>query len=270
MNIPRKVTENDQGSRITSYGEPFDVSRYTDSYGRAWKISMWQLEYLDRVVINFTIPTPNGLTIMYVSCASSQVEYFLYDLKKIVDYIAVSYGGMVDEWQTFLQQKDFLFGPMKGVSVSCTENTSIDVATQGYSFRVNQGLMKITKKSNIFLGFALFVRDGKVVCDVQNATVDESDATGDNNYCLVNLWMKPDDQLPDTYKTDWQTTVVERGYPYNSRAFSSEGRTNIGGILPLVSKNHAYALFAAKEGSVPDDEMGRYLRDFMGSMKVSY
>jgi hypothetical protein len=228
-------------------------------------------------VITLATPTPRGLAIMCVFCDSALKKLWEFDLKKIVDYVGLSYFGNLEEWRGFLGQEDFLFGSMKGISLSYEENASLDLRTRDYSVRLGQDLMNITDRTNLFLGFSVFPKAGEIVLDLRKTIAEQDDTSGANNYCVLYRWSKPDDALPDASKDEWNKCVLAQGYPYNAKAYAEQGRSNIGVLHPSftdkgkvsVPEGFAYTAFLAKEGSVPDGDMARYLQEIIGSMVIS-
>ena len=275
INITRKLTESDQGSRVLSYGKPLRSIPHTDRYGRIWRIDVFLLEYSDQFVMTCSLPLPRGLAMIYIARSSSQSDEWIYDLGKLTDFVNVSYSGTLKEWDTFMKHEDFKLSFMKNVSVTFQEGSFVDVDTRSVSVRVPQGLVGITEKASLFLGSDVFLKNGKPVMDIRKLVLTQESGSS-NNYLTYYRWAKPTDSLPETIKDSWKKNVLERGHPYGGGVYSEDGRTNIGTIHPSyladgkanVPSDFAYTVFASGEGSVPEAEMKKYLRDFADGMKI--
>ena len=269
INITRKLTPGDEGARITSYGTPVQTVAFTDRFDRRWKLNVYFLEYSDQLVMTCTTPTPQGLCMIYVASESGDLDWWLYDMKKLADFMNVSYGGTLEEWDTYLKQEEFRFGAMKQVSVAYREGAYADIDTPSVSTRVREGLTSINGSSDLYLVCDVFTRDGKPVWDIRKILVDSGGASSDN-YLTFYRWTAPTDALPQPMKDDWKKSVIEHGHPYNGKVYSESGRTNLGMLHPaflqgdraVVPNDFAYTIFGSKEGNVSEDEMKNYLQLF--------
>lgn len=275
INITRKLTETDQGSRVISYGKPVTTVAFSDRYGRLWQINVYFLEYSDQFVMTCATPTPQGLSMIYVAKSSAYSDAWLYDMKKIADFMNVSYFGTLEEWDQFLKQDDFRFGATRNISLSYKEHAYVDITTTSVFTRIREGVIGITKDSDLFLGCTVFLKDGKPVCDIRKLTID-TDSVNYNNYLTFYRWTKPTGSLPEDVKDQWKKMVLEHGHPYNGMVYTENGSTNIGMLHPdfvisdkvTIKKDFAYTLFASKEGTVSEADMKAFLQDFANGTHI--
>ena len=274
LNITRKLTSSDQGSRITSYGAPILTLPHTDRFGRTWQINVYLLEYSDQVIITCATPTPRGLSLIYVARYSSDRGFWLYDIRRLADFVNISYSGTLEQWDAFLRQPDFRSGAIKDVSVSFTDRAALEVGCGGFSCRIPQGLINVTKSSKLGLYCSVFLRDGRPVYDVRKLVADSGD--GSDSYYTLFRWSRPTASLPKASKDSWQNNVADRGHPYSGRMYMENGRANIGTLHPaflidgkaVINGDFAYTIFVAKDGSASDEEMAGYLQGFASGLHI--
>jgi hypothetical protein len=220
-------------------------------------------------------PTPEGLSMIYVARASSNIDVWLYDMRKLADFMNVSYFGTLEEWDAFLEQEDFRFGALQQVSVAYNEGAYVDIDTPSVSTHVKEGLVRITKDSDLYLICSVFLKEGKPVWDIRKMLLDAGGAST-NNYLTFYRWTKPTSSLPDEMKDLWKKEVLEHGHPYSGTVYAENGRMNVGTIHPdfvidgkvTIQKDFAYTFFASKEGTVAEEDMKNYLQDFVKETRI--
>ena len=275
INITRKLTPGDEGARVTSYGKPVQTLAFTDRFDRRWQLNVYFLEYSDQLVMTCATPTPQGLCMLYVASESGNLDWWLYDVKKLADFMNISYGGTLEEWDTYLKQDDFRFGALKQVSVTYREGAYADIDMPSVSTRVREGLTSISASSDLYLVCDVFTQDGKPVWDIRKMLVDSGGASSDN-YVTFYRWTAPTAALPQPMKDEWKKNVIDRGHPYNGKVYTENGRTNLGMLHPAflqgertsITNDFAYTVFGSKEGNVAEDEMRNYLQLFAKETRI--
>lgn len=202
INITRKLTQSDQGSRITSYGAPVETTTCTDRYGRKWQINVYLLEYADQAVITLSMPTPTGLSMIYKATDTATKDEWLFDLNKLTNFVNVSYSGTLEQWDTFLRQPDFHGAAMKGVSISYKEGSMVSVSTNSFSSTIPSGLVDVRKDSLLDLYCSVFLRHGAPVFDVRKLVFGPRNSS--SSYYTFYRWSKPTDSLSKVIKDEWQ------------------------------------------------------------------
>ena len=275
INITRRLTDGDQGSRVLSYGKPVQTIPFSDRFDRIWQINVFFLEYSDQFVMTCSTPTPQGLAMIYVARPSADKDAWLYDTRALTDFMNIYYYGTLEEWSAFLQQKDFHFGALKQVSISYKAGAYADIDLGSVSTRVRDGLISVNKDSNLYLGCSVFFRDGKPVWDIRKLNLDSGGAKY-NNFVDFYRWTKPTASLPEDLKNQWPTSVMEQGHPYSGKVYAESGRMNVGMLHPdfvvdgkaMIKGDFAYTLFASKEGNVAEQDMKDYMRDFAKETRI--
>jgi hypothetical protein len=140
---------------------------------------------------------------------------------------------------------------------------------------VKEGLVRITKDSDLYLICSVFLKEGKPVWDIRKMLLDAGGAST-NNYLTFYRWTKPTSSLPDEMKDLWKKEVLEHGHPYSGTVYAENGRMNVGTIHPdfvidgkvTIQKDFAYTFFASKEGTVAEEDMKNYLQDFVKETRI--
>lgn len=269
-NITRKLTDKDEGSRILSYGDPNQTLQHTDFYGRKWNINIWYQEYSDVAIINFTTPNPSGLATIYSTCYTYSIENKLIELKKITDFINISYSGTLKEWTEFLQLKEYLFAPLSDYSVKFTENGSFEIATDSFSLNTNPQFFDVNEKNDLGLYFDVYPYEGGFKWGVRKFIFNAG--SDSDNFLLFYRWNKPVEGLRKSFQEEWDKNIVDREHPYNSVAYTDEGVTKIGTVydndnILLKQDPYAYSLIIAREGTIPSEEIESNLVNYVSSIK---
>lgn len=266
IKFERKVTQGDSGSRITSMGKPFHRETHRDKWGRVWNINQWLMDYADQVIIIWSTPTPQGVSMLYKQVNSSNVYSWMYDMEKIVDYMNVSYMGTLEEWKAFLGREDFLFGPLKNLSMSYKTGSNFSLSTSDFNLKADSQTIAIDDKSTLYVTMNIYVKENSPVWDVRHVLLTESSVKA-NNILLVRL-DKPHPDLPKAYQDSWKNTWVSPSHPYTGEPYREEGITRICALhSSLLGKNagsdtqdHVYAVLISKSGEAGNDEMKALLK----------
>ena len=268
INITRKLTTADQGSRVLSLGAPVQNIPFTDRFGRIWRINLYYVDYSDQFVITCATPVPEGLSLVYAVVPSGNRDSALYDMRMLPDFVNISYSASLAEWSAYLKEEDFRFGALKNVSVSYRPGAFADIDTPSLSTHIQDGLLGITDNCGLFLGCSVFQKSGRLVWDIRKVSLDGGSASRDNFFTLYR-WLAPTSTMSERTQADWNKMILRRGHPYTGKVYSENGRTNAGILHPdfvvddkvVIRKDFAYTLFVSREGTVPEEDMKGYLQD---------
>ncbi len=274
LSIKRKMSQSDEGSRITSYGEPFLNETRIDRFGRSWRLAAWTLEYSDQIVLTASLPTPKGLAILYVAKESSQLGAWLYDMAKLLDFTNISFFGKISEWKDFLASSQLLNGSLSALTLTSPAKGGLEVKTADIQIVFSNSLFTINDDSELYLAFDVYTKKGKPVWDLRKIVLDPGNAG--NSYYLCHRWTSPSPNLSQAQKDNYRSALIERGHPYSGKAYTENGHMNIGTIHPVYLKDakvaipndHAYTVFVSKEGSASDGEMEAFLAEFTASIEI--
>lgn len=261
IKFDRKLTQGDIGARITSMGEPVFTGTHTDRWGRRWNVNHWLMEYADQMIIIFSTPTPQGVSMLYKATSSSDRTDWMWDMKRITDFINISYMGTLEEWKTFFSRKDFLFGPLKSASFAYTAGKSVRLDTADFTMTVPDPTLAIGDKTLMTVNLNVFMKGNSPVWDIRRAIISESaDA---NNFAFVLRMSEPDKNLPKTFHDEWKNYVVDRKHPYAGVPYVEEGnskngavhRAYISGSTTVPKSGSIFFVYAGKSGNKGDDYM---------------
>lgn len=261
INIKRQLNKQDAGTRIVSNGEPVQSADYRDRYGRNWKVNVWIMEFIDKAVITFTLPTPSGVSLIYKSIPTSAKNLWMYDLKKQCDFTAVSFTGTVPEWQSFLSGQSSRYEGLTDLRFAYDEGKSLQVSNSEFNATVDSNMFPISDKNEIYVNMSVYQKNGKPSWGIRRVLFDEGGENG--TYCLLFKWVKPDAHLDKDYQDDWNQNVGKRIHPYTKTPYTADGRSSIAsmhnsfydGKTGEPNKPYCYSLFISKPGTVDGKAM---------------
>lgn len=261
INIKRQLNKQDSGTRIVSNGAPVESSDYRDRYGRNWKVNVWTMEFMDKAVITFALPTPTGVSLIYKSISTSAKNLWMYDLKKQCDLTVVSFTGTVPEWQAFLAGPSSRYDGLADLRLAYAEGKSLQMANSEFNAKVDSNMFPISEKNEIYVNMSVYQKDGKPYFGIRRVLFDEGGENG--TFCLFFKWVKPDARLDKDYQDDWSQNVGKKIHPYTKTPYTADGRSAIASMHPSFydektgepSKSYCYSLFISKPGTVDEKNM---------------
>ncbi len=270
------ITRNVGGEniRITSMGDPAEEYIFIDSYGRRWLVRTWLLEYSDQKLVLFCLPVPGGFDIIMKLGQTGLVNNgFIPDMKKLVDFIYISYYGILNDWKEFLSLKDILPSLFSKIKISFDYNKRFDFESDRLQFSVTPEVMDIKEESDFIIYTAYFKEDGKVVWDVGSVGFGED--KNSNTYFSINRTTYPSQELRemnDSYQKNWDDMVKER-YPYNKTAVFKDGNTVIRSVHHQDDCSPSkcqviYTILYQRDGNISDKDMNKILKKIDKNVKV--
>jgi serine protease Do len=261
INIKRQLNKQDAGTRIVSNGAPIESADYRDRYGRNWKINVWTMEFMDKAIITFSLPTPTGVALIYKSIATSAKTLWMYDLKKQCDFTVVSFTGTVPEWKAFLSGPSSRYEGLADLRFAYEEGKSIQLSNAEFNATVDSNMFPINEKNEIYVNMSVYQKDGKPYFGIRRVLFDEGGENG--TFCLFFKWVKPDSRLDKDYQDDWNQNVGKRIHPYTKTPYTADGRSSIASMHPSFydtktgepNKPYCYSLFISKPGTVDVENM---------------
>lgn len=263
IKFERKLTNDDSGTRILSMGEPVYSGTHVDRWGRKWNVNHWLMEFSDQLIIIFSTPTPQGVSMLYKETASYDREEWMWDMGHMTDYVNVSYMGTLVEWERFFARKDFLFGSLARAMFSFKDGEAINLGLDDFTLKITNDVIKVEDKTSLVMNMNVFPKNGLPVWDVRRVLVSEK--TDSTNYAMILHLGEPNSKLPKAFIEEWQKLAVERQHPYTRKAFVEEGNSKIGGLhsafvvegktVPL--RGCVYSLYLSRSGSVDEQMMAR-------------
>lgn len=219
--------------RITSLGEPVEEETFTDSLGRKWFTSYFELPFTDAVFMSMALPVPEGLVVF--TCLDVTSEIYTghnYDLKFIADYVFPKYTGTVSEWKEFLSLPEELY-PKYNISGS----VKIEKIGIGLNIKVEEICLNIPE--NLYYGddevsFCLSMgyenKDNKYALSPLgvNAFYESLQDKYFSVYIIKNR--KPGKNAPVPVQEAWLEKSKGKG-SYNGKAFEAGGYRYINEII---------------------------------------
>lgn len=257
--------------KVISLGRASEEYDFVDTWGRAWQVRTWLIEYSDVKVVTFTLPVPGGCICILRSGQTGHVDAGLIpDLKALVNFIHLSYYGSFEQWQEFLQLKDRLPKIFTKINLTFEYGNKFIYSSQRLHFSSTPEIMTITGKSDLHLVFGYFQDGENVVWDVAGIVVGE-DVNTTTNFNIVRE-SRPPTELNDSYQSDW-SKMLQQQFPYNRSSFVVDGATVIRMARPIAGAENEAPLFSynisyKKSGSAPQEEMAATLDKISGRVKV--
>ncbi len=270
LNIPREI--GGQKIRITSLGEPIRTVEHRDRYGRPWRIAIWHMEYSDRVVFLCSTPVPSGLAAVLKEIASPGIETWLYDLKKILDFVYVPYTGRLKEWGPFLDQPPArLPEAFKAVRTTYEAGKSFRLRTPWLDLDLDKRSQALAPDDTLGLFMGFDRRNDEVAWALRRLSYSEYEG---DNYFVWNNHLKPVPDLEEARIASWRE-IAQARHPYTRTAFAKEGRTDISSVLKsFVPKGvqpedapNLFTLYVGRTGTVPDGAMRKVIDTIADGLK---
>lgn len=263
IRFSRKLFNNDSGTRVLSYGEPLKVWDYSDSYGRKWKFNIWLEDYSDHIIFLVSTPTPKGVACLYLVSSSEDLETYVYDIEKVLDFVDVNYYGKTEEWLAFLDHKELLPDNFSGLELDYTENSSLKLKTNEFEIDFTNEYFDIADNNELYIDFDIFRYNSEFVWDLRKIVFQEFKS---DNYFLTYRYLKPDPSLRDSYQNTWKDLVAHK-HPFSGSMYiDNEGNSKIGIVHPAFENvqdfDEVFSIFLSREGNIETEKMTRMLSDY--------
>ncbi len=247
-------------------GKPFFSDTHRDRWGRVWNINQWIMDYADQVIIIWSTPTPQGVSMIYKQVTSATVHAWMYDMEKITDYMNISYMGTLEEWKDFFAREDFLFGPIKDVRMSYKSGETFSLSANDFSMKTEAKDLSIDDKNTLYITMNVYVKNQRPVWDIRHIILTESSVK--SNSILLARMDKPHPDLPKAYQDSWTNSWLNPAHPYTGEPYREEGTSRIcalhssllGANAGSKDQEYAWALLISKSGEVADDMMKALLK----------
>ncbi|KGI79114.1 S1 family peptidase [Oleiagrimonas soli] len=254
--------------KIVSMGEPVRNYVHEDKWHRRWQIRVWPMPYGNTNVILATLPVPDGYVgIMQFAKASQTYDYRL-NAEALTDFMYVTYDGMLQQWKTFLAQRDLLPDAFKDIRIDFDYGKRFSYASDALHLSWTPALQKIQPDSMLTLGFSFFREHGKVVWGV--ADVWAAPNPYDSDAINVARLAQPTSDMEDNFKSTWHK-VEHRRHPYDGVARNDDDIMKITAVAgPLAESNPQvlYPVYYHREGAQPQPVMAAKLKLLLDGLKI--
>lgn len=258
--------------KITSLGKARQAYVHTDGYKRPWLVRAWQIEYSDQTVVAMFLPAPGRAYGAIRVVPSGEYENHLRDMKKLADFTYVSYYGTFEQWQEYLAMKDLLPPAFAGIQMSFDYGKEFRYRSNRLELAYPDSLMKITRNSDLLIGFSYFLDGGKVVWDVTKVMVGEDKNT--RVMFAAARVARPDPSLTDDFQSTWSNLVGGR-HPFNRTVYIDDNASVISTVGNRESDRDRldrrpvlYAVSHSVDGSMDQQTAESRLDRFLGRLAI--
>ncbi len=243
--------------KVTSLGKAAASSTYTDPYGRIWQVSTWNEPWADLVLVVMALPTPEGYVGMVAPTTSGFEQIGVDSLQLMADYVYVSIGGSLWQWQEYLAQKSVLPKAFGTLSIEIDPDHRVQFHSRRCDFTVTPQLVTLSRDSLLWLKFGYFRDANAVIWDIVGASVNES--AEKHNYAEFWRIVHPDADLPEGFQGHWHK-IQGHEFPFNGAVSTSNGVTHASATADAASGDGAnanirYTLAVQQEGDVSQELM---------------
>jgi hypothetical protein len=258
--------------KITSLGKAGRDEAFTDHYQRRWLVRTWSVPYNDKMLLLVSLPVPDGFIGMAELLPTAQVAERLIDIKKLTDFVYLSYTGTLGQWREFLRLQDLLPPVFGSLTIDFGYDKYFRFVSERLAISYGTAQMKITPRSDFTLGFTYFRENDKVVWDVGNIILGEEKDR--NTFFAVNRKLRPPRTLDDSYRRSWEN-IAERRHPYNKSAYFDNQRTLIGDVVigdlapaQISASPLLYTTFFGTDGNLGQKDVETKLNGFKAHLTI--
>jgi hypothetical protein len=249
--------------RITSYGDPLEVSEYTDKIGRTWVKSMWLVDFDDTAVLTYILPLPNGPFVIMTIRSSSQLAVYEWDTEAACNLAQVAYWGEFTQWQDFLKRNTKLPPFLSGMSF-LWNNDEKHVRVTAANFTINAGkdVFNWLPTSSLYVTPSYYLLNDTVEYGIRKVVL-QRDQRG-RDYALLYNNVEPDPRLGAKQEESWNDVVGEK-YPFDKtpRISEKDNTGTMGAIVYRPSLSNCYSLFFATENPVDTQTLEAHFTAFV-------
>ena len=256
--------------KVTSLGKAQWSSTHTDAYGRIWQVNGWAEPWADAVLLTMSLPTPEGYVGLVLPTVSGYRQATIATQELLADYIFVSMGGALWQWQEYLAQKNVapqVFGEFR---ILIDPDHRVEFHSHRAELTVTPELVPLSRDSMLWLKFNFF-RDGeRVVWDVGGVSVQES--LQKQNWAEFWRASQPDPDMPQSFQSHWHK-LQQQEFPFNGLVNNVNSATRVSATAdaPGGDGAHArvrYTLDVQREGEQSQQVMAPRLELLKRSFKA--
>lgn len=222
--FPIKRDTGYETRRATSLGQAQQSRWFRDNYGRAWQVQSWDLPFLNRKLLAYISPTPEGCVILLSIPPVEAVPDYEKDTEALVNFVYFMYGGSISDWNTFLKLPKLMPDPLNTLKINYDNNGSLSVRTNQFTFECTTDCMSISARSRLEVGFNFAVNDNKPSLNIGVVGLFES-VSADKTLIVSRVLLPPED-LGEEFRKRW-LDVTNGNTPFDGRPIIGNGRTSI-------------------------------------------
>lgn len=256
--------------KVTSLGKAQWSESHTDAWGRSWQTLGWNEPWSDQILVVTRLPTPEGYVALIGQVSSGYRQTVNFGQQLLTDYLLMSMGGTLWQWQEFLQQKGVAPHLFDSLQIDIDPEHRIRYQSRRCEFIVTPELVPLSRDSALWLKLNFYPDGDKVVWDVSGVSVEESGQK--HNWAEFWRISQPDAELPESFQSLWRK-IKAGDFPYNGAVNNANGATRISAVaaLPDHKPSNAalrYTLTVQREGDQTQDVMAPTLELLKRSFKA--
>lgn len=238
---------------ITSFGEPVHKDSYTDTFGRKWIITAYNIPFADSVIYNYTLPLPDGIyTITAIRDTSTIYNGINYDYQIMSNFVIVPYKATFKQWKEYLSIPEEIYPRhdcLKEAVTAQNENSS-DINAGSYKIHLPSNLITINDDTEIEFTFGLHADQTNGVKQlIHSVRIDTLLNSNDYTTLALVREYKPHEECSKEIK-DAYKKVSTKTIPFNGEAFEQNQKTTI--FVPDVEEDKVTLLGLVYQGSKMD------------------
>lgn len=214
---------------ITSFGNPVETTSYTDTFGRTWQVSYFDVKFADAMVLCYALPIPTGVYLMYKIDSISDIKDAHYlDMQFVADNYYASIYGKLKNWKEYLALPESLTGKKpafeKDMSMLLTE-TQFKFKTSAFEIHFTPDIFKTDDdtKLELIVGFTKDAKN-KVSLDFRGFTMYNSKKADGYKYVGIRKYNKPHADAEEQITQSWEQ-FINKVSPYDGQPYNNEQYT---------------------------------------------
>lgn len=204
----------DQAIRIVSLGAARREEWHTDRYGRKWQLRIWPMEFLDTVVILYSLPQPGGAAAISTIVPSGLEHAVVTQLKFLSNLAYVTYSAPLKDWQAFLAEESLLPTVFGTIKMEIDLGKRFSFSSPRLRLDMDNWLQDISAQSPLGLRFSYFEEQGRVAWDVSSVALSEN--REDKTYVNVSRNVRPPPTASPDDQKSW-SDLIRRSGQYSGR-----------------------------------------------------
>ena len=254
--------------RILSFGDPIEISSYTDFRGRVWITAHWLLEFVDQVLIMYILPLPNGPAVISTRKPSSLLHMYEWDLRKICDHVWAGYSGTFYDWNEFLSTS-YIPPFLSEINFNWRPTDAyISFNANKVSMNLSPNVFEWTGESELYVAPGPYISNDTLHYGIRRIVLNRNLRRTD--FITMVLFSRPDQRLPSSYHDTWENIANER-FPFNRRPVVSE-RDNegmMGGSIAFpADPNLRFSIYLSMENPESEDNVQRRFNALVDGIRL--
>ncbi len=222
--FPIKRDTGYENRRVTSLGQAQQSRWFRDNYGRAWQAQSWNIPFLNRQLLAYSSPTPEGAVILLAVPPIEATPDFEKDSEALVNFMYFTYSGSISDWSSFMNLPKLMPVPLGTLKINYDGNASVSVRTNQFTLECTADCMSVSAKSRLEVGFNFATNDNKPSLNIGAVALLES--IGADKGLMVSRILQPPEDLGEEFRKRW-LDVSNGNTPFDGRPIIDNGRTSI-------------------------------------------